>query len=388
MLIVGAGAIGCSIAYHLARQGVPSQIIESDGIGARASGKSWAVWSYPPHVMVDSQGPGPAVDALQDRVGRWVELLWLGYHRLPDMALELKEKGGVDIGYGEIPFVFIAESEGHEARLKEHLAAVRRAGHYEGRWLDADDMRSVFSDINPRVRGGASYPYLQAEPYQYTLGLAQAAEKMGTSIRQGEVVGFRHSGSRVTAATLASGTEVEADVIVLAMGPWSGQGAALLGEEIPIEVRREQCLRLEVSERLPNCGIWALGGAIIPKVNGTVLLHGFEHLPDPQPGFDSSLTDRARTASMEAGVDLLPRLGEARIVEHRGDLEGWAPGHMQPVLGRLPHWDNAYVAARMGTYGMMLSLGVGQVMAELIAGGGHPPDRFSALLEFLGPANV
>lgn len=51
VVIIGAGVIGCSIAYHLAQRGVPSQIIESDSIAARASGKSWAVFAYPPRYL-------------------------------------------------------------------------------------------------------------------------------------------------------------------------------------------------------------------------------------------------------------------------------------------------------------------------------------------------
>lgn len=390
VLIIGAGAIGCSIAYHLARQGVPSQIIERDSIGARASGKSWAIWSYPPHLLaVSGVEAEPSVERWpMPSIECWIELFWMGYHRLPDMALELKEKGGVDIGYGELPFIFVTESETYVSRLKEHLSFIRNAGYYEGNWLDADDLRAIFPDINPQVRGGQSFPNLQVEPYEYTLGLAQAAEKMGASIRQGEVVGFRHEGSKVTSVILATGTEVEADVVVLAMGPWSGQGTSRLGKEIPIEVHREQCIRVEVPERLPNYGFWASGGAICPKVNGTVILHGFKNLPDLQPGFDSSLTEEAKAAAMEAAISLLPRLEEAKIVEHRGDLEGWALNQMKPVLGLLPEWDNAYIAARMGTFGMMLSLGVGQVMADLIVAGGRPPDRVKTMMEFLSPARL
>lgn len=389
VVIIGAGVIGCSIAYHLAKQGVPSQIIERESIAARASGKSWAIFDYPPHLLtVEGIGLSQVISTPEGSIKHWIELFWSGYHRLPDIALELRERGGVDIGYGDLPFITVALSERGESSCREDFSSIRKAGYYEGSWLEADDLKAIFPDINPRVRGGLCLPYFQVEPYEYTLGLAQAAEGMGASIRQGEVVGFRHKGSRITSAILATGTEVKADVVVLAMGPWSGQGTSCLGKEIPIEVHQEQCLRVEVPERLPNYGFWSSRGAIIPKVNGTVILHGFKDWPHLQPRFDSSLTEEAKTAAMDAGVSLLPRLEEAKIVEHRGDLEGWAPNHMQPVLGRLPEWDNAYIAARMGTFGMMLSLGVGQAMADLVIAGGRAPDRIKTMMEFLSPARL
>jgi len=245
-----------------------------------------------------------------------------------------------------------------------------------------------------KVRLGVSWDTLVVDAVCAHYGLERSvmvdeeAEKMGASFRQGDVVGFRHKGSRVNSVILASGTEIEADIVVLTMGPWSGQGTSWLGKEIPIEVHREQCLRVELPERLPAYGIWATEGAICPKVNGTVILHGFRNLPDYQPEFDSSLTENARNAAMEAGISLLPGLEAAKIVEHRGDLEGWAPNYMQPVLGLLPEWENAYIAARMGTYGMMLSLGVGQVMADIIIGDGHAPDRIKDMMDFLSPARL
>ena len=40
VMIIGAGAMGCSTAYHLARKGVASHVFEKESIAARASGKA------------------------------------------------------------------------------------------------------------------------------------------------------------------------------------------------------------------------------------------------------------------------------------------------------------------------------------------------------------
>ncbi len=388
VVIIGAGVIGCSIAYHLAKRGVPSQIIEMDSIAARASGKAWAVFIYPPIFrLYEGQSADILFSMPEGSVQPWLELCWSGYHRLPDVALDLQEDAGINIEYGELSWTRVALSEGEERSQKSNLSLFRSEGYYEPRWLEADDLRAILPDINPQARGALSSPCLQVEPYKFTLGLAQSAEKMGASIRQGRAVGFRHQGPRVTSVTLATGTEVEADVVVLAMGPWSRQGTSWLGKEIPIRINREQCLRVQVPQQLPPYALRATRIAIVPKVSGEVIL-GLSGAEDLQASFEvSQTTEEVKREILEDAIALLPRLKEAKLVEHRGDLEGWAPApnNVQPVVGRLPKWDNAYIAAGFGTEGIMMSLGTGQVMAELIVNEGRLPNRIKTMMECLSP---
>jgi glycine oxidase len=390
VVIIGAGAVGCSIAFHLAKQGVRSQIIEREAVAARASGKSWAVFVYPPRLIALEGQPGDLLFSMPvGSVRPWLDLVWSGYHRLPDLALELREATGVDIGFGELSWVRLVFTEEQEAASRAALATLREQGYHEGYWMDRCDLHGLFPGLNDDVRGGAVFPFLQVEPYRYTLGLAQAAEKRGVQIRQGEVVGFRRQGSRVTGAVLASGAEVAADAFVLATGPWTGRSTSWLGRELPLLINREQCVRMEVPKRLPPFGLTVPNGVtIVPKVDGDVIV-GHAGMPDLQSGFDADLTTAEEKMRMlTEAAELLPALNDARLVEHRGDFEGWSPGprHIQPVLGRVPGSDNAYVAARFGTMGMMMSLGTGRIMADLIVAGDRTPVRFQHLLDVLSPA--
>jgi glycine oxidase len=392
IVIIGAGVVGCSIAYHLAKQGIPSQIIEREAIAARASGKSWAVFAYPPRFIgMEGQPQEQLFSMPEGSVRPWLELFWLGYHRLPDIALDLKEAGGVDIGYGELPWIRLVLTEQQEEASRAALALQKEQGYYEGYWMEAGDLKGLFPGINPQVRGGMVVPYLQVEPYRYTLGLAQVAEKRGVNIRQGEVVGFRRQGSRVTAAVLATGSEVMADVFVLATGPWSGRSTSWLGKAMPLLINREQCVRMEVPKRLPPYGLTAPNGVtIVPKVNGDVIL-GHAGLADLQTSFDVSLTtEDLKMRLLDEAVALLPTLSEAKLVEQRGDFEAWSPppNRIQPVLGRHSAWENVYIATRFGTLGMMMSPGTGRVMADLIIAGGRSPARFKSMLEVLSPAGL
>jgi len=403
VVIVGAGAAGCSVAYHLARRGITSQIIDREGIASRASGKAWAVWEYPPATCLapdlDVTVSIPPILAeaelqseiaqRQDYAQRMVDLHWIGYHRLPEAIRELEERGGINVGYRELPFVQIALSEEEEERYSEAFSAIRGAGYYEGDWLEPDELQAMFPSINPQIKGGVCVPGFKVEPYKYTLCLAQAAEKMGCTIRSGEVVGFGSQGSRVISVALASGTEIQAREVVLAMGPWIGQATSWLGKELPVELHREQCIRIELPRLFPPYGIWTTEGAIIPELDNKVILHGFKGWPDLVTNFDSSLTEESKLSAIEMATKLFPEIENGSIVEHRGDLECWAPVlRMQPVLGRHPEWDNVYLASRFGTSGIMLSLSAGELMAELIARGGQAPYRVEKLLETLSPTEL
>jgi len=411
VIIVGAGAAGCSVAYHLARRGISSQIIDREGIANRASGKAWGIWSYPPENWSSTD-----VDVTEDRLPmrtdtqflgeraqrreyqqRVSDFYWLGYHRLPEAIRELEERGGINVDYREFPIVRIAVSEEVEKRYREFFSAIRSAGYYEGDWLEPDELQAIFPNINPQIKGqikgGLCLPNFKVEPYKYTLCLAQAAEKMGCTIRSGDVVGFGSQGSRVTSVVLASGTEIQATEVVLAMGPWIGQATSWLGKELPVQLYKSQCLRVELPRPFPPYHIDYISGTvegfIVPEVGNQVLLEVEKKLPDVVTNFDSSLTEESKLLAIEMATNLFPEMENGSVVEHRGDLECWAPGlRMRPVLGRHPEWDNVYLASRFGPSGIMLSLSAGQLMAELIARGGQAPYRVEKLLETLSPAEL
>ncbi|MFC1977421.1 NAD(P)/FAD-dependent oxidoreductase [Chloroflexota bacterium] len=366
IVIIGGGACGCSIAYHLAKQGVPSRIIERDAVASQASGKAWAVISAPARLLLFLEGREVPQGSMQPCIG----LFQKGFRQFPQLAMELKEGGGIDIGYGELPCIYTVSEETEERYLKKRMFELANEG-LEASWIEARDVKARIPDINPRIRGGVLYPGYKVEPYKYTLSLLQAAEARGTVMKQGEAVGFRHQGTKVTAVTLTTG-EIEADAVVIAMGPWSGQGTSWLGKEIPQVVKRSQCLKVEVPQRLPPYRLLGNQAAIIPQVDGTVILGdggASDSIRQRLEDFDISPTEEAKIKIATAANELLPRLEEARLVEHRAGLYACQPNGGLPMLGRFFEWDNVYIATWFASWGIQWSSAVGPVMADLIVKG-------------------
>jgi glycine/D-amino acid oxidase-like deaminating enzyme len=55
VIVIGAGVVGCSIAYHLGRRGISTCVLDRESIAARASGKAWAVFTYAPALVADEE---------------------------------------------------------------------------------------------------------------------------------------------------------------------------------------------------------------------------------------------------------------------------------------------------------------------------------------------
>jgi glycine oxidase len=402
VIVIGAGAIGCSIAYHLGRRGISARVVDRESIATRASGKAWAVFTYPP-TWVASERCVTAPDEALERapvdisktvpgvsVADWLLLHSASYERMPEFAIELEERGGIDIEYCETPSTdLVTQKELEEAGgSQELLRPIRAVGGVEADWIDGDALRELFPSLNPVYVGGTSYPAGQVEPYRFTLAMAQAAEKLGAEFVQGEVLDFATRGDSLTGIRLASGIELAADAVVVATGPWMGELSARLACPIRCRPVFSECLRATMPVELPLHTLGANDFYILPKKNGELILatYGEKDFVD-RADFDASLSEETKLAALEGVAQILPALEDATIVEHRGDLLAMAPTppYQKPVMGRFPEWRNGYVAARFGGDGVCMSPATGELMAELIDTG-RVPLRARRMFECLSPA--
>jgi glycine/D-amino acid oxidase-like deaminating enzyme len=320
----------------------------------------------------------------------WIDLFWMGYLGIHDLVRQIEQDSGVDVAFAEGRSTLLVDDRHDPSSARDRLLALTRgtvASEYH--WIDADELRASLPGISRAFVGGLSTPEFQIEPYKFTLALARAAEKRGVEIRHGEVIGFGTRGDRVTSVRLASGQELDAEAVVVAVGPWSEQLAAKLGCKLPIANALDDCIRVEVDEPLPLHSLSYGDSWIIPLRDGDVICASWHDGVEARrrSDFDASLNDETALQIMTRVTQILPSLAQARLVEHRGDLLAFAPPapHERPVLGCIPGWQNAHVATRFGGSGMMLSPGVGELMAGLVADGSVPP-RAQQLMNVLRPA--
>jgi glycine/D-amino acid oxidase-like deaminating enzyme len=340
VLICGGGAIGASIAYFLSRRGAKAVVVERTGVACAASGKS----------------------------GGFLALDWCDGTPLAPLArrsfalhASLAEEHGSGWGYRRLDtYSGYALAEGSPRR--------RTGGPVT--WL-ADDVA-----IDRQL--GAPDTTAQVHPGAFTAALMRAAEEQGSELRHGCVTGLigGADAGRVRGAAV-DGETVEADAVVIAMGPWSLLAARWLplpgvyglkghslvfdtGAAIPAEA-----LFLEYRETTGAM----LSPEIFPRADGTTYVCAVSSespLPldpaavAPDPGALERLHAMCRRLSPAlAGAKVLARQACFRPVTEDG----------LPLIGTVPGADGAYVATGHSVWGILNAPATGEAIADLILDG-------------------
>lgn len=349
VVICGAGVIGGSIAYQLAKRGVFATLIENDGVAAGASGAAAGILTPPlPHT---SDSP---VFELQRR----------GYDMHVELARTLPEESGVDYGFQYTPRATIALTEDEERAARASAEALTAAGR-EGRWISTEELGSLSGWVDGGGARGAVLlePSAHVDAYRYSLALVTAAERMGAVVRSGDVNGLATEDGHVTGVLVGDGV-VEADAVIVAMGPWSADSGEWLGLSVPVEPLKGQIVKVQAAEDITPFSFGRGGNYVVVKQSGIVFLGTTEE----RVGFDRGTTVEARDEILEFAVGFASGLESAEFVEQTACLRPLSADGV-PIMGPVPGLEGVYLATGHGRQGILQSPPSGKAMAELILDG-------------------
>jgi len=371
VVILGGGTLGFSIAYHLSKEGINSQVIEMDSIAAKASGASDGIITNPKMTALYWKGARRLSAPVVEESSR-------SHQRL---QLELKEETGLDVQYGQSLYLECALSEEEAKNLKGLALSANNEGFNDVKFISGDEARALENTLSAEIQGAVLLECGHVEPYRYTLALAQASEKRGASIRYGQAVGFRTVKNRVTSVILGTGTEVVTGTVVIAMGPWSGQAVSWLGLRLPLYTFRAHTLKLR-APKIPKLHLGAhpppvppamkFINLISPRTDGT-LMAGYtedrtETWDDEHPETWSELPlEKMKDLMIEQIVRMVPVLEDAVVVENRAAAMPY-PCDQGLIIGPVPKWNNVYIAV-VGDGGLTRSPAAGRIITDLIVGG-------------------
>ncbi len=361
VVVAGGAAMGSSLAYHLtAEPGFAGRVlvVEKDFSYARAA---------------TSLSLSSIRQQFSSRINIRVGLAGFAFLKGARETLAV-DGDGPDLPITENGYLYLASAAGAETLRLNH--AVQIAEGADIVLLSPDETRARFPFLEMDGVALASFGQTGEgwfDAYSLMQAFRRKAVSQGAVYRQDEVVEVEREGARVTAVKLASGQRVACGAFVNAAG---ASGAAKLartmGVAIPVEARKRCVFVFEaakVADKFPLL-IDASGVYVRPEGRHYVV-GGPPPAPDPDtqdfevdwPQFEETLWP-----ALAARIPAFEALKLVRAWAGHYDLNTF---DHNAIVGRLPGYDNAYVAAGFSGHGVQQSPAVGRGLAELIVHGGY-----------------
>ena len=334
IIVVGAGVVGCAVAYELARRGASVEIVDERPVGMGATQASAGVLAP----YIEAREPGPLLD-----------LTVRSLHLYDEFIARVSAESGVAVPYRRTGTLDIATSDAELCALQARAELLARRD-VPALVMDAAGVHSEEPYLGDGVIGGLlieTHGFVAAS--DLTRALVVAARRHGAQLIEQSRVRriMRRDGDMVVETDRGSLT---GNAAVLAAGSWSGEIAVDgVAVRVPVRPVRGQLLWLGWTGTPLRRVTWSSRCYVVPWEDGTLLVGATVE----EAGFDERTT--------AAGVrDLLDAVCE--IVPH-----AWTAGFRGARVGLRPATNDALPA-----------IGPSQAMPNLMYATGH--DRNGVLL--------
>ena len=362
IIIIGGGMLGLSTAYHLARHGVQTLLLQAGDIGGGSSAAC--------------AGRAQVAEGKLDPFN--LAVIRDGFKKLETLEQVL----GQSFEFRKTGLLVLINSQQHWDRWSERAKILTEAG-IPTEMLDSAALRDAEPHLNTSEYWGAARAVEGwLNPFRYCWAFATAAQRLGATLKPDNPVTKMHSnGGKITAVEV-HGNRYSADKIVVMCGAWTRPIIQLAGVDLPIHFTHAQAF---VTDVVPI------------RINHTIALANFYDLIHGKDqsvavGFNQDshgnliVTEAVeKTPNLHTGTNawglagisadllkLYPGLVNARVVRSWGIPTPYTPDE-NPVIGWVPGRENLFVAA--GFMQTITSIPVvSPWMTQMILGEDIPPE--------------
>ncbi len=353
VVVVGGGLAGASVAYHLVAGGARTTLIDRHHDG-RATDAGAGILS-PETTRV----AGEAWPPLARACGRYYA----------ELAARLEGDGEDDHGFGRTGLLAVALAD-WDVEAFEQLAAAAVGGRV--REIEPSEAKARFPALGAVTRALWNPDAGRVDGRRFSGAVLRSAVRAGLDVVSGLAEGLVVSGGRVVGVAVGGDT-VGCGAVVVAGGAWTPTLAEPLGVALPVGPERGQIVHLHAPHL--DTSDWpivspVLGCYVVPWPGGRAAVGATR---EPEAGFTVAPTVAGVRMVLNEVARVAPGLVDATLVEIRVGLRPACRDGL-PVLGRLPGWDNAYVATGYGADGLLLSPWCGRVLAAEVLGSAPDPE--------------
>ncbi|MFM7678781.1 MAG: NAD(P)/FAD-dependent oxidoreductase [Roseiflexaceae bacterium] len=352
VVIIGAGAMGASVACHLAMRGCTDVIIleqfstEIQGSTARSAAGVRHQFSHEINVRMSQYG----------------------IERLKHFHAEI----GGESGLRQVGYLFLISDATNWQGYCEATAMQQRLG-VRTQILTPADVHAIVPDVNLDGLIGATFGPDDGfcDPHGVALGYLTRARRLGVTLeRATPATGIVVAHGRVVAVDTPYG-RIACETVINCAGSWAGEVAALAGLAVPVRPFRRNVYVTQPTQIIPEqmpltvdveSGFWM-------RKEHESLIFGLSKADEP-PGYNITVDWEWLDTVLDAGLMRFPRLGDVQLAEK----QCWAgayevtPDHM-PILGRHPQLPSFINAAGFSGHGIMHAPATGLLITEEVLDG-------------------
>jgi sarcosine oxidase subunit beta len=325
VVIVGGGAMGTSVAWHLRELGVDDVVlVERDSLAAGSTSRS----------------AGGIRAQFSDELNIRIALRSMG---------EFERMEGIDFRrYG---YLFLLDREEDVATFREALALQQRLG-VPSRELTAEETLELVPQLEPD--GLLAATFCELDGYASPESVVQWYAR-GVDVRQGcEVTAVHVEDGRVAGVETSKG-DIACGTVVCCAGAWSREVAATAGVDLPVEGEKRW--------------IWFSpeDGGLPERLPLTIDFSTSFYFHREGPGIVFGGKEQTLEEVAEHGLRRLPLLAELPVQTSWWGYYEVSPDH-NALVGRAAEPDGLFYATGFSGHGFQQAPAVGEHVAELVAG--------------------
>ncbi|MFD1040565.1 NAD(P)/FAD-dependent oxidoreductase [Virgibacillus byunsanensis] len=347
-IVIGAGILGASTAYQLAKRGADVVIVDRNDKGQATDAAAGIVCPW----------------LSQRRNKAWYQLAKGGARIYPDLIKELANDGETETGYSQVGAISLhtdltklVDMEKRALKRREdapeigEITLLNEAETHKRFPLLAEGFGSVHVSGGARVDGRALRD-----------ALILGAQKHGATMKYGGAR-LEHVGAQITGVAIGDET-IKADSVIATSGAWMNELLSPLGVEFDVTPQKAQIMHLQAPDL--DTAKWPV---VIPPTNQYMLttddhriIVGSTH--EDHVGFDKRVTAGGLHEILSGALKLAPGLAESTVIETRVGFRPFTPGFL-PVIGPLPGYNGLLLANGLGASGLTMGPYIGSELAKL-----------------------
>ena len=357
IVVVGAGAVGCAIAYFLSKAGLQVTILEKESIGSGSSAHATGLFTLLGSDFSD---------------GSSFEMALASHSICQEIVPVLEKETSIPIHLQKRKAIRLALDDEEENLIQ--LMGKWQSKYLPIEWLSPNRCLAIEPRITNRIMGGMlEHDALQLDSYRLTLALATASELQGAKFKFRKVVGINHNNQKVTGVQLDD-SEIECDITILATGSWSNFFTDIIQFPICVHPLKGERLVLKVNAApLPLFVGSPKGGHIISRLDGfwSIGSTGGRDNDNTTDDLDSDIdctpSTKAKLDLLERAIRVMPFLEDAQIVQQLAGSRPTTPDR-KPLIGSVPNWQGLYLATGHTARGIHLSFITARMIQNYVLG--------------------